>query len=338
MNSTQNNGETPDREAPDMLGQVIKQAGRRERPSSEDYDRVFTAAKTVWEARVGRRRRRVWYASLAASVAVGALVTVVGFQLATGPAVPVIATIERIVGPAEQRSIDDSGWAKINEEGLSLFAGQRIRTGSTSRLGVRMANGVSLRLAESTDVFIEGPGRVRLRTGKVYADSEFGSDDTSKIAVVTDAGLARDFGTQFEVQYIKHAYRLRVREGRVTLVRSNESFDNRAGEQLTIDADERVHMDFIAADDVDWHWVESVASAPNIDGELVSVLLRWVHRETGRPIVYTHADLEQRTETTVLHGDVHHLAPLDALEVMLATTDFGYSIQEDGAILIGANE
>jgi len=43
---------------------------------------------------------------------------------------------------------------------------------------------------------------------------------------------------------------------------------------------------------------------------------------------------ETRARTVILHGSADNLAPLEALDAMLSTTDFDYELGEDGVILI----
>jgi hypothetical protein len=60
---------------------------------------------------------------------------------------------------------------------------------------------------------------------------------------------------------------------------------------------------------------------PDMDGQPASALIAWVARETGRNLRYATPQVEQRAATVILHGEIRHLAPLEALEAMLATTD-----------------
>jgi hypothetical protein len=66
----------------------------------------------------------------------------------------------------------------------------------------------------------------------------------------------------------------------------------------------------------------------------VTVLLTWVARETGRAVRFASPDIERKAGTTILHGNIRHLAPLEALSVMLATTDLEYTLPDDATILI----
>jgi len=136
-------------------------------------------------------------------------------------------------------------------------------------------------------------------------------------------------GTQFELKVAGKALRLRVREGRVEVDRAGQLFAGVAGEQLELDTQGAATHSSIAATDADWQWAEAVAPAPDIDGQPASVLLAWVARETGRRLRYQSTTVESRAANVILHGNIRHLAPLAALDVMLATTDLEYTLVGD---------
>jgi hypothetical protein len=125
-----------------------------------------------------------------------------------------------------------------------------------------------------------------------------------------------------------------VREGRVALLRDADRVIADAGTQLAVDASGDVSRTRIARSGPEWQWAESVAPSPNFDGQPVTVLLEWVARETGRTLHYASAAVERQAAATVLHGNAGHLAPLTALDVMLATTDLTYELGPDGTIEI----
>jgi ferric-dicitrate binding protein FerR (iron transport regulator) len=226
-------------------------------------------------------------------------------------------------------------WTTLSDEARDLSAGVHLRTLAGSRAGILLANGISVRLAEASELVLESTSRVRLVVGKVYLDTADRAVDASAIEVITALGIASDIGTQFEVLYRDDAYRLRVREGRVVLSRSSTYIDNRAGDQLTIGADGILQRTRISRQDAEWDWIESVAPALEIDEQPLSVLLTWVARETGRSIRFATPGIESKANTTILHGNIRALAPLEALTVMLATTDLEHTILDDGTILIG---
>jgi len=332
-----NQDEASVRDDSDMLAALIRKAGRRESPPSDAYDQALAAATQAWQAKVRSRRQRIFVGRLAAGVAVASVAALLWTNMSLTPDIR-IAQVDRIIGSVESRNGPDGDWSQVTEDEQPLYANSRLRTLPGSRLGLRMVNGVSVRVAGSTEFSLDEPGRITLSVGKIYVDSGPAMDPAQQTEVVTAAGTAWDIGTQFEVQYVSETYRLRVREGRVNLLRESAEIANAAGAQLEIDPAGHVERSQISPDDPEWQWVLAVAAAPEIDNKEVSVLLDWIRRETGRPIRYENLAVEHKAATTVLHGNIRDLLPMDALDVMLATTDLEYEIQEDGAILIRARE
>jgi hypothetical protein len=66
-----------------------------------------------------------------------------------------------------------------------------------------------------------------------------------------------------------------------------------------------------------------------MDGRPASALITWVARETGRRLRYESPLVEQRAAAVILHGDIRHLAPMEALDAMLATTDLVVELSGD---------
>jgi ferric-dicitrate binding protein FerR (iron transport regulator) len=309
---------------------LIHAAGRREPPPAESRDQVLAAVMQTWQRKV--RRRRWW--RIAGGLAAAALVVAMSVVLVTtqrpGRAVSKVATLDRLVGGAEARAPGADAWAPLEGPAATLSVGTRLRTLENGVVGFTLPGGVSLRLAPVTEVQFEANSSVRLSHGLLYADT--GSSDAGAINVITPAGTAHDFGTQFEIRYEHEHLRLRVREGRVALLRAAQRVVADAGTQIAVDAAGDVSRTTISPSDPAWQWAEAVAPAPDFDGRPVSVLLEWVARETGRELRYADDAVKRHAAATILHGKVGHLAPLDALETLLATTDFAYEIRDDSTI------
>jgi ferric-dicitrate binding protein FerR (iron transport regulator) len=330
---------TADDTQPDteMLVALIRGAGRREQPPEPARQMALAVALEAWRAKTAHLRRRTaarWttaaaIAAGAAGLALYALLPRVGMQV---PATPV-ATLERSVGLLEAR-LDDGGWRVLDEE-TSLLKGTRLRTGAGARAALRLAGGASLRLAEDTEVTLASPPLLELVGGRAYVDSSDGGIG-SRVEIVTSIANATDVGTQFEVSLSHDRYRLRVREGRVLLRHGHGRTEGAAGEELAIGPEGFVERGSVPVMGAEWRWVESIATAPDVNDQPVTQLLDWVARETGRPIRFKDAEVERRAASTILHGSIRNLAPLDALSLMLATTDLDYVELSDGTLLIQA--
>lgn len=320
-------------DAMDTVAQLIRTAGRRADPPAQAYEQTLAAATAAWETKMRARGRRRMLGAIAASAVLASGVAFLVTNLPQQSAASAGRT-DRIIGTVEARSSAGRDWTTLRDELQSLPVGTHLRTRAGSRAGIVLASGVSLRLADATEITLESSSQLRVLTGRVYLDTGAAGTDAGRVQVVTDAGIASDIGTQFEVLFRDHAYRLRVREGRVQLSREAGQVDGDAGEELTIDAAGALERTRIERDDSEWQWVESVAPAPDIDEQPVTVLLAWVARETGRTIQYEKPEVAHKASTTILHGNISHLAPLEALSVMLATTDLEYALPDDGTILV----
>ena len=319
----------------DMVATLIQAAGRREDTPSEAYESVFAVVESAWRDKVRRRRYRQLAGGFAAAAALAIFaIALIPAQWRGSPMATEVATTDRLLGLVESLPAGAASWQPIDTLKSSLLTGTRIRTGREGRAGLILADDVSLRLASNTEIELTNVGRIQLLRGSVYADT--GPGETGHLTVDTSYGTARDYGTQFEVRLGKESLRLRVREGRVALSIDDEQVWAGAGEQLMIgQGGQELQRIPIALDDLEWRWTESVAPSPKVDNLAVRELLDWVSRETGRRVVYADASLAERAASTVLHGRVENLQPLEVLQVMLSTTDFRYEIAPDGTIEVG---
>ena len=316
----------------DLLAELIRTAGRRDSPPGEAYDQVYAAARQTWQAKLQRRRRQT-FTRLAAALAVIGLAAAI-YVLQTPAPSAQIGTVARVIGMLETRPAVDMDWQPAGEAASGLNRGGHLRTRAGGSASLLLEGGVSLRLAADTEVALQSASQVELRAGKLYVDTGSRGTSESVIEILTPAGIARDVGTQFEVRYLDDAFRLRVREGQVLLLRSDQEQLGNTGEQLAINARGELATTLVAPDDPDWRWVQMIAPAPSIENQPLSVLLEWVARETGRPVIYQRPALKNKAGLTILHGNIRDLAPMEALGVVLATTDFAYEELDDGTIMI----
>jgi hypothetical protein len=317
--------ESQDRKnGPDIVASLIQAAGRRTEPPEDAYQQVLDAATAAFRGKIAERRGRNWML-LTAAAGVAALTIAFLLQWNATSAQSQVARVARVIGTVERAS--DGGWKPLTESGGTIAEGASLRTLAGGSVALALDGGASLRLAAATEVRMDGPRRVLLRSGTLYLDNA-GSVGTG-YRIETPVGTARDIGTQFELRVTDGVLRLRVREGRVEIDRAGGIVSGSAGEQLDIDVLGSVSHSSIAATDVAWQWAETIAPAPEIDGQPATVLLNWVARETGRNLHYESAVVETRAAAVVLHGNIQHLAPLAALDVMLATTDLEYTLVGD---------
>lgn len=330
---TESNEDAGRRPRDDALAQLIRQAGRRPEPPADAYRQVLQATTDVWTRKLRTRRRTRFAYALAASLllALGAVGLV---RHMTAPAhVPAqIATVDHGFGLIMLKAPADEGWRTLGEGDTRLDEGVRVRTGNDSGLGLRLSGGESLRLAQQTEVSIVSADRVHLDRGTAYLDT--GRAGASHLEMYTPLGIIQHIGTQFEVTYTVNEMRLRVREGVVQLQSGDEVSRAEAGTQVVIDFDGAVVESAITPYGAEWKWVQALAPMPDTDEQTLAAFLEWVTRETGRSIHFANRDLRVRANTIMLHGQTKRLMPMEALAVMLQTTDLQYTVTGESEILI----
>jgi ferric-dicitrate binding protein FerR (iron transport regulator) len=317
----------------DSVAALLRSVGKRSAPPAEDYERIFGASRLAWQRAVRQRSRRRWTYALAAGIALVGLAIGVLRQLDhSGPAI-LAGTLTIVTGPVFSGDATDEDWKWLVAADVPLLSGTRLRTDSSGRAALRLVSGAALRIAGASELILGSGARIELLDGRVYLDTQ---GVNRGVEIVTRFGTLRDIGTQFEVFATGTSLRVRTREGAVTLTRAQSDTVLECGvsEELLIDMSGQVKRGRIAAFDPEWAWVETLAEAPRGPELTLRRFLEWVARETGRRLRYDSPETEMRVNQVVLHGTTPNRAPVQALEIALATTDFDYSLLEDGTILL----
>ncbi|HSG66523.1 MAG TPA: FecR domain-containing protein, partial [Gammaproteobacteria bacterium] len=231
----------------------------------------------------------------------------------------------------------ETNWRQLDRSTGPIVAGSRVRATPTGRVALELPGALSLRIDATTELTVHSARELELVRGTIYVDSGQ-TVATDSLRVMTGLGVVSDIGTQFELTASETLLRIRVREGAVRVDGSPTDAEvlGRAGEQLSLDADGGFERDPFSPFDADWAWVQTLADTPVIEGQSLMFFLDWVARETGRPLRFDAPVTETRARTVVLHGSAENLSPMEALDVMLSTTDFDYRLRDDGAIVISA--
>jgi ferric-dicitrate binding protein FerR (iron transport regulator) len=225
-------------------------------------------------------------------------------------------------------------WQWLAGTDVPLSSGTRLRTDSSGRAAVRLVSGTALRIAGASELILGSDARIELLEGRVYLDTQGARQ--GGVEIVTRFGTLRDVGTQFEVLSTESGLRVRTREGAVAFTRASSAtvLECEADEELRIDRSGRMERGHIASFDPEWAWVETLAEAPRGPELTLRRFLEWVARETGRRLRYDSPETEARVNQVVLHGTTPNRAPVQALEIALATTDIDYVLPDDGTILL----
>ena len=106
-----------------------------------------------------------------------------------------------------------------------------------------------------------------------------------------------------------------------------------AGERLRLAGSGDPIVEAVEPHDPYWNWTTALAPVFDIENKSLLDFLRWAARETGRELVFEDNELRMSAMRTDLHGSVADFEPLEALESVLATTNFRYRILADRIVI-----
>lgn len=309
----------------EALERLLSQAPRRPVPSTADEAKARAAVQSEWRNVVHRqsRRRNVVRFALAATVLVAAFLSFNVFR--TNGIAPVqVATIDKSFGSiyllGERSELHETS----NLE--SVVAGQSVKTGPDSGLGVVMGTGPSLRVDEQTRIEFMDDGTVHLYTGRVYVDSNEGS-----IIIVTDQGVVTHRGTQYMTAIDGTELSVSVRAGEVAIDGAFHDTTVTPGQLVTMRGSQRPRVANIAVYGNAWNWAAEMAPSKDFDGKTVLQFLDWVSHETGLDFEFETPRAEKLASGT-LSGKLD-LPPMRALTLRMKSADLDWRI-EDGVIYI----
>jgi ferric-dicitrate binding protein FerR (iron transport regulator) len=286
---------------------------------------VYRHVRREWQKDTTRRRYRRWALPVALAASVVLAVTLLLQQPPSAPARVAIGTVARVVDAAASGALPAAG--------QPVYAGDVLATGAGQKLSVVINNAVSLRLDQDTTLAAVAREEFRLESGRVYADTGDVMYRDHGLVVHTPMGTVTDVGTQFSVQLAAENLDVAVREGRVDVSRGADEFVAVAGERLRLRENDTAEMDAVAPHDPFWDWTASLAPVFDIENKSLLDFLRWAARETGRELVFEDNELRMSAMRTDLHGSVEDFEPLEAVESVLATTNFRYRLEADRIVI-----
>jgi ferric-dicitrate binding protein FerR (iron transport regulator) len=287
--------------------------------SPEALQRIRVATEAEWRAQVSPMRRRWIPVAAVASIAllaVGATWSILGRGPGTVAGAP-LARLERAAAPGVVESL--FWWRESAVPvGAEIRGGQDLEArGATLFM---LHDGGNLRIAPGSEFEVVAGNTLRLRSGEMYVDIPPGTRPAQSFVAITPAGEFRHVGTQFALAVIDGATRLRVREGSVRWQSGDSESTLKAGTEMFIDGDQKVAQRAIELAGPQWAWSDAMAPSVEIENRPLSEFLDWVARETGRKLVIADENARRQIETIRMHGDVHGLEPLQALEAVMAST------------------
>ncbi len=323
----------------DNVEALLEQASPRPVPPGRDERMIREAVHAEWQVVTDRRRSRTQTTRFAVAATVLMAVTVSFYLLRDAGIAPVqVATITKshgsiyMLGPqSELHELDDMS---------AITAGQTIKTGIDSGIGLEWGNGGSLRIAADTRIEFISAEEVFLRSGKIYFDSKpselitnipSGSTEPA-FRIQTNHGVVTHLGTQYMTTTGSDALVVMVREGEVSVTGKYRDAIAHEGKRLEIAGSASPSITDISRHGAIWDWIEATAPVANVDGRSVDEFLRWVGRETGLKINYESPQAEQIAQDGILKGQVD-MDPRSALEILMMGTDLEWSYSENGGVI-----
>lgn len=307
----------------ESLARLLKLAGPRTEPAAHVRQEVYDGVHAAWQAGTRRSRMRRRLLPIVAASVIGVLAVLLWPHQQLQPVFAgTVGTLDR--GGLE--FLREGDWREF-EPGDTVSGDTVVRTGSSLRAGVLMANGISVRLDYDTQMRFETPTRLALNHGRLYIDTA-GQRSKTALEIVTANGVVRDIGTQFEVQSDATSTRVRVRDGEIILDSAIDKYHAIRGEQLSVVPGGKIVRLPFSSRDAAWSWTFDVAPKFDTDGRLVTELVDWVARETGREADYADARTRNAAASTRISGSVSGQTPEETLELALETTRFRYRLDD----------
>ena len=309
----------------DIAARVYERVHREWQASSRPPDdtRVYRHVRREWRKGAARQRFRRWALPVALAASV---VLAVAMFLQPPPSAPgkiAIGTVARVAGEA----------GALPAIGEMVYAGEVLETGAAEKLSILINNGESLRLDQNTTLAVVARDEFRLESGRVYADTGNFMYRDGGLVIHTTMGTVTDVGTQFAVQVAAERLDVAVREGRVDVSHGANEFVAVAGERLQLGSDVEPTVASVEPHDPFWNWTLSLAPVFDIENKSLLDFLRWAARETGRELEFEDNELRMSAMRTDLHGSVADFEPIEAVESVLAATNFRYRIQADRIVI-----
>jgi ferric-dicitrate binding protein FerR (iron transport regulator) len=238
---------------------------------------------------------------------------------AAPPSYEVVATVERVSGNVDVTT------------GQSIRAGDLIATADDSRLGLRVADGTSIRVDTASRVRLMSGRAIELIAGAVYIDD---ARETQNLEVRTRYGTVRDIGTQFEVRLLPDTLRVRVRSGLVMFRSSAQELTVQPATELSVGVGHVISTRDMSASGPEWVWTTGLAPAVAIEGRALATVLVELCREHGWSLRYGDARAPTEASRAVLHGTIQGLTAADAVKVIFAASGSRLLYRLQGGVLL----
>jgi ferric-dicitrate binding protein FerR (iron transport regulator) len=320
----------------DKLAQLLASVEPRKAPPAHIEAQVRAAVHAEWLHLTQRRKAKQQHRWLAAAAVLVCAISVGWWvrntidtkgqvTVASSAAATTVAVIAQLHGAA---ALNDVIAAPTNQ----IHSSDVLRTHENAGMRIELQNGASLRVAANTELHWLAVDSVQLVQGAVYVDSHA---NAAPFTIHTPHGDVTHLGTRYLVDVEQQLLRVAVREGEVAIHPARNQLSDRMSDQVSVGALQQVQMEAngeivrndLQLGDVVWQWADALAQPFTMENRSVAEFLQWVASETGCELNYSSATVKNAASNTVLHGQSGTQAPLQAMQVVLATTDFHASVQ-----------
>lgn len=308
----------------DTVAAMLKLAGPSPDIDRGIEERVYANVKQEW--RRGKRESRPARWALPLALAASVLVAI-GFLDFSGNTPPASAIGSVTVVHGES---DNSAYSI----GDTVFTSDVLDTRNQEGMSLVLAKDISLRIDADTLLKVDAANEFTLLAGRIYVDTGDRIYAEQHITIHTAAGTATDVGTQFSVRYSNADMSVAVREGKVDVREGGRTHNTMHGEQVTVRPGKSAQRENILTYGVEWDWVTSLAPSYDIKDSSLLEFLKWVSRETGMELKIESEEVRIEARRARLYGSIDGLSPLEALEAVLPTTQFDYSIDGNNIIIL----
>lgn len=309
--------------ATDKLAQLVAKAGPRTTPPAVLETEVRAAVHAEWlhltQARKVRQQRRWLSAAAVLLVAVGTswlALNRMNDTVSDSPAMA-IASVTQVHGTA---MLNDAALTS----GKVIRSGEVLLTQADGGLRVALTNGISVRIDRNTQLRWLDSDELQLQQGAVYVDSH---DNAAALTIHTEHGNVTHLGTRYLVDADAQHLRVAVREGKVAIHTGTTELRLDSLQQVQLNGDGLVQRSDLSMNDALWQWADTLAQPFALENRSIAEFLQWVSRETGYELRYKSKEVQQAAALTLLHGGPTTQAPLQALQTVLAATDFQVNMQ-----------
>lgn len=319
----------------DNIENLINQVGPRIKPDAELKDAVYQEVHKLWLQTHKRSFIRTHAFKIAVSFIIFASFFSITFLIKGEQPNFNIAKNIKIQGQI-QISSDNINWNKLSVH-KTINPGDFIKTQANNRLYVRLNNGNSFRLDESSTLKINTSDNFSLINGQIYIDSDH-ANGNHKLSIETQLATIDHIGTRYSISYNEESLNVSVREGLVLVdVSDNKKHQVEKGKQFTQSSSGEYSFNLINSYDDKWLWTQKITPNFEIQDKSMSDYLKWVSSETGYQIQWDSFKVKAKAKDVILSGSINGIVPIDSIDVIFPTTKFSYKLN-DSELLIGYNK